>query len=507
MLIYPSIENLLCYAQAHLLLDDLDVIYKRNLILDALHLSDYTQYEVDCDAMEALDRPDTVIDPLVNYAVETGVITEDKREYFAGKLMDIVCLRPSEITDMFDDLHSSNPAKAFEWLHDYGIMSDYIKLTKISGNKHWDAKATKGKIEITINTSRPEKNNKDTAKLLEVKSTAYPSCTICKENEGYAYGGQIRQTLRTVPITLGGEEWFWQYSPYAYFNHHGIAVNSEHTPMKVNTSTITKLFDFVDFAPNYFIGCNAALPGVGGSILTHDHFQGGGKLMPMHKAPDYKKLKSADYPYVDISIIDWYNSAIRLVCSNRKSLIELTAKINDAWVAYTDESVGIVAKTEKQHNAITPLVRKVGANYVVEIILRNNTTSEAFPDGVFHAHPEFQNIKSESIGLIEAMGLFILPGRLERQLAEVEKYLTKELKYSAAKLEPDMQVHQAMIERLIKEAGSSKLSAVEANLNIRDEINRICEGILDNTAVFKKDIQGENALIKFLDTIGLVIKA
>lgn len=507
MLIYPSIENLLYYAQAHLLLDDYDVVYVRNLILDELKLNDYTEYQVDEDAIEALDRPDSVIDPIVNYAVESGIITEDKREYFAGKIMNIVCKRPAEIIDMFGDLHESSPAKAFDMLHDYGIKSDYIKLTKISGNRHWEAKATKGKIEVTINTSRPEKNNKETAKLLEVKSSSYPACTICKENIGFAYGSQIRQTLRYVPVTLGSEEWFWQYSPYAYFNHHGIAVNYKHTPMKVDESTIIKLFDFVDFAPQYFIGCNAALPGVGGSILTHDHFQGGGKLMPMNKAGDYKKIKSAEYPYIDACIINWYNSAIRLSCSNREKLVELATKINEAWQNYTDESVGIIAKTNVQHNAITPIVRKLNdGKYCMEIIFRNNSTSEQYPDGVFHAHPEYQNIKSESIGLIEAMGLFILPGRLERQLAEIEKYLTKEVKYSPAKLEADMVIHQTMIERLLKEAGTAKLSNVEAQLNIKDEINRVCEGILDNTAVFKKDEAGEAAFIKFLGTVGFNVK-
>lgn len=504
MIIDSSIENLLYYAQAHLLLDDLDVIYVRNLIMDELRLASYTQYEVDTDALDALDRPDTVIDPIVNYAVENGIITDDKRDYFSGKIMNLLCLRPSEVTDMFNDLHDASPVKAFDWLYDYGVKSDYVKLTKINNNKHWEAKGTKGKLEITINTSRPEKNNKETAKLLEVASSTYPSCTICKENEGFARGGQIRQTLRTIPITLGGEEWFWQYSPYAYFNHHGIAVNGEHVPMKVDASTLKKLFDFVDFMPNYMIGCNAALPGVGGSILTHDHFQGGAKLMPMQKAADKQKLKSDEYPYIEASVIDWYNSALRFVCSNREKLLEFAVKLNDAWKDYSDESVGVIAKTDKQHNAITPIVRKVSdGKYCLEVILRNNRADETYPDGIFHAHPEYQNIKSESIGLIEAMGLFILPGRLARQLEEIKKYIIKENKYSAAKLESDMLIHQTMIEKLIKEAGSAKLSGIEAELNIKDEIGKVCEGILENTAVFKKDEPGEKAFAKFIESLGL----
>lgn len=508
MLIDPAIESLLYYAQAHLLLDDLDVIWARNMILDELHKSDYTQYEVDYEALDALDRPDSVIEPIVNYAVENGVITDENREYFAARIMNIVCKRPAEVTDLFADLHAKSAAKAFDWLYDYGIKSDYIHLTKIGNNRHWEAKATKGKIEVTVNTSRPEKNLKDIKAALDKKSDSnYPPCNICKENEGYAYGSQIRQTLRTVPIVLGGEDWFWQFSPYSYFNQHGIAVNGEHTPMKVDGDTITKLFDFIDFMPGYFIGCNAALPGIGGSILTHDHFQGGAKMMPMHKAADKYKLKSAEYPYIEISVIDWYNSALRLACSNREKLIEFATKINDAWADYSDENVGIIAKSgDTRHNGITPIVRKAADKYVVEIILRNNRADDEHPEGIFHAHREFHNIKSESIGLIEAMGLFILPGRLDRQLAEVEKYLTKEVKYSAAKLTDDMKIHQPMIEKLLKEAGSAKLSEVEARLNVKDEINRVCECILDNTAVFKKDAEGEAAFEKFLSVLELVKK-
>ena len=333
MIIYSCIENLLQYAQSHLLLDDLDVIYVRNKLMQSLKLEDYVQYETDVDAIEEMTCPDAVLNPIVDYAVENGIITEDGREEFADKIMDTVSLKPSEIVDMFESLHSTSPAKAFDWLYDYSIKNDYVKQTKIAKNKHWEAKSTKGKIEITINLSRPEKNNKDTAKLLKQKNTSYPPCMICKENEGYAGHGVFRQTLRTIPLTLGGEEWFWQFSPYSYFNQHGIAINSEHTPMKVDTSTVQKLLDFVDYNPSYFIGCNAALPIVGGSILTHDHFQAGLKQLPMHKAPYLKRFKSAEYPYIDTGIVDWYNSVIRLESTNKKMLVEYAGKIISAWKA------------------------------------------------------------------------------------------------------------------------------------------------------------------------------
>ncbi len=503
MIIHSQIEQLLTYAQAHLLLDDLDVIYVRNRLLAMLGVEDYVQYEVDEDAIDEMTCPDDVLNPIVDYAVANGIIGEDERERFGNDVMDLVSLRPSQVVEMFEDLYDQSPAKAFDWLHDYGVKNDYIKATKIARNKHWEAKSTKGKLEITINLSKPEKNNKDTAKLLTAKKAAsYPACMICEENAGYAGHGVYRQSLRAVPLELGGEEWFWQFSPYAYFNQHGIAINREHTPMKVNPQTIIKLLDFVDYNPNYFIGCNAALPIVGGSILNHDHFQGGLKLLPMHKAAPLTAYKSGEYPYVEISVLDWYNSVIRLASDSRKTVAELAGKIVEAWKVYSDESAGVIANDGEQHNAVTPIARKADGKYVVELILRNNRTSEEFPDGIFHVHPENQNIKSEAIGLIEAMGLFILPARLDRQLAEAEQYVSRAVKYPGADgLADDMKPHAAMIERLMKENG--KCTPAEAAVVIKEEVNRVCEDILDNTAVFKKDEAGVAAFERFMLSLGL----
>ena len=500
MIIYPSIEGLLYYAQAHLLLDDLDVVYVRNRILDELKLTDYEEYEVDYEAIEAMTAPDEVLNPIVNYAVDNGIVTEEQREYFGDKIMSLVMLRPSEVTDMFDSLKAKSAKKAFDWLYDYSVKSDYVKSSKIARNKHWEAKGTKGKLEITINLSKPEKDNKAIAKALESKPNGYPKCNICRENIGYAGHGTYRATLRYVPLELNGEEWFWQFSPYAYFNQHGIAVNTEHTPMAVNTDTLKKLFDFIDGAPDYFIGCNAALPRVGGSILTHDHFQGGGKTLPMHKAPDKIKLRNDAYPYVEASIADWYNNCIRLISDNREVLTECAGKLMDTWASYDDESVDLLSKTNEQHSTVTPIVRKVGGKYCLEIILRNNRVSDKYPDGIFHAHPEYHNIKKEAIGLIEAMGLFILPARLDRQLAEVQKYLTKEVKYNAAALSEDMLVHKDMIERLLKDVGSSKVSDLEAGLIVRDEVSRVCEQILIDTAIFKPGQEAQ--FMQFLNAAG-----
>lgn len=502
MIIDVAVENLIQYAKSHLLLDELDELYVRNQILDMIKVDSYTQYEIDEDAIDEMNCPDEVLAPLVNYALEKGVIKEGEENYFACALMGVVSLKPSEVVNMFEDIHSHNPMKAFEWLHDYSIKNDYVKLTAISKNKHWEAKSTKGKLEITINLSKPEKSNKDTAKLVGQKASSYPACAICKENVGFAGHGTLRQNLRYVPLTLDGEDWFWQYSPYAYFTQHGIAINNEHTPMKVNPSTVRKLLDFVDYAPSYFIGCNAALPIVGGSILTHDHFQGGLKTLPMHKAGNLARYKSAEYPYIDTYVVDWYNSVIRLVSTNKEKIAEYAAKIIEAWKEYSDESVQVIAKDEAgQHNAVTPVARKVDGKYVVEIILRNNLQTEQYPDGVYHVHPEYQNIKSESIGLIEAMGLFILPGRLDRQVKEIESYLMGK-PFDEKSLAPDMKVHAKMIKKLIKQNGK-ECSQVEATLAVKDEINFVCEQILDNTAVFKKDEQGVEAFDKFLASVGI----
>ncbi|MEG1706501.1 MAG: galactose-1-phosphate uridylyltransferase, partial [Clostridia bacterium] len=379
-------------------------------------------------------------------------------------------------------------------LYNYGVYSDYIKSTAIAKNIMWSADKTKGKLVITINLSKPEKSNKDTAKLLSNTTATYPKCAICPENIGYCGRGVVRQTLRAIPIILGREKWVWQFSPYAYFYQHGIAINCKHTPMKVDGNTIVKLLDFVEYAPQYFIGCNAALPIVGGSILTHDHFQGGAQLLPMHSASVLKWYTCIESK-VNIGILDWYNSVIYLESADRKAVQTLATTIIDSWKNYSDESVGILAKTTDVHNTLTPIVRKVDGVYRVYLILRNNRCDEAHPDGIFHAHKEYHNIKSEAIGLIEAMGMFILPARLSRQLTEVSSALCG--KVNVDNLSEDMEIHRDMIMRLVNQYGVDN-DEDKAKLIVKEEVERVCENILDNTSVFKKNIQGADAFNKFI---------
>jgi UDPglucose--hexose-1-phosphate uridylyltransferase len=442
------VEFLLAYAQAHLLLDEWDVPFVRGLILDELKLTNYTPCPVDTDAVEELSVPDAVLDPVLTLAVESGVIAEADKARFSDKIMNLVMKRPSEITDIFEMQHAKNPAKAFEWLYDYAVKSNYVNLTAVAQNRHWEAKGTKGKLEITVNRSRPEKSNRDVEKAAQDKTAQYPACALCKENEGFSGKGQYRKSLRTVPVALNGEDWFWQYSPYSYFNQHGTAVNASHVPMKVDKSTLLKLLAFTDFMPSYFIGCNAALPGIGGSILAHDHFQGGKPVMPLFKAPVLKRLKCEKHPYIKIELMDWYCPAIRISYTNKENLAAFADLIRLAWEGYSDAAAGIEAATGSiRHNALTPVARKTADGYTFDLILRNNRTTEEFPDGVFGTRPERKPIKSEAVALTESMGWFVLPGRLDAQLARIEKFLTKETRYNAAKLDADLLPFTAKIGR------------------------------------------------------------
>ncbi|MEG2158924.1 MAG: galactose-1-phosphate uridylyltransferase, partial [Clostridia bacterium] len=318
MNISQLISNLVFYARARLDLPQSDIIYVTNRLLEALGETAYTQCPNE-DFVSNIASPDRVVAPLAQYAKEKGIISSVEEEAFACKLLDIVSLRPSQIIDKFYALHAFDKKSAFDYLYNYGVYSDYIKSTAIAKNIMWSADKTKGKLVITINLSKPEKSNKDTAKLLSNTTATYPKCAICPENIGYCGRGVVRQTLRAIPIILGREKWVWQFSPYAYFYQHGIAINCKHTPMKVDGNTIVKLLDFVEYAPQYFIGCNAALPIVGGSILTHDHFQGGAQLLPMHSASVLKWYTCIESK-VNIGILDWYNSVIYLESADRKAV-------------------------------------------------------------------------------------------------------------------------------------------------------------------------------------------
>lgn len=485
-LVDQYISDLICYAGKKLGLAGADRTYAINRVLRFIGEESYNECAPGIDnSATALE----VIRPISDIAMT--VHPEADEEWVQTELFDCVSALPSEVIRKFNGRRRRDPEKAFDKFYDYCVSCDYVKSAAIARNKFWIAEGSEREVQITINLSKPEKNNKQTAKMRSV-SAGYPKCMICAENEGYAGQGRSRQTLRTIPLTINGEPWFWQFSPYAYFYQHGIAINRRHTPMTLDDTTVDKLADFIDFAPQYFIGCNAPLPIVGGSILAHEHFQGGKYFFPMFGCGNRKEWTLVG---AKAGIVDWYNSVVVIRTHDRKKLRALGNRIINAWNCYDAPELDIIANDGEQHNTSTLIMRRDGSEYVLYIILRNNRCNEKYPDGIFHVHPEYMNIKSESIGLIEAMGMFILPARLDRQLAEVAKLLTGE----RSDIGEDIAVHRNMSQQLISTYGMS-LTREEADAAVRSAVNNACENILFNTAVFKEDAHGKEAFEKFVRT-------
>ncbi len=487
------IAQLIEYAKKYLELSERDEVYVRNRVMDILGIYDYKEEKV----KDIPELPDNILQGIFSCLEEMDV--QFDHATLGEKLMDAVMLKPSEYEARFHVLYQESSQRATEWANAYAIHSDYVKKSAIDKNIRWNAD---NGLEITINLSKPEKNNKDLQKQLTVASASYPKCIICRENEGYQKLGFSRRNMRTLSMKLHGKDWFWQYSPYAYFNEHGIAISVEHTPMVLNEDTIELLFDFVEQLPHYFIGNNAPLPRVGGSILMHNHFQGGSTVLPMQKAGYRKVLYSEKYPNIKVGVLDWYNTALRLEGAERYEIKALAMDIVNAWKTYENAELDILSYTDKElHNTASCIARKTENGYILDMILRNNRVNEEHPDGIFHAHREHHHIKSESIGLIEAMGLFILPARLKRQLAEIKNYLTGTVFYKKDELSEDMQMFTPMIEHLLEKNGT--LWGKEADNVIRAELERVCQNILDNTAVFKNDKKGQETLLNFMKELGL----
>lgn len=447
-------DELISYAEKNLGLKKSNVIYVKNRLLEILGGIDG---EPDSDDYDAL----------------YGALS----------------LTPCEVNEKFQSLLKEDAKKATDWLYGYCVKNDYVKKAVLDKNPRFDSEG----LVVTINKAKPE--FRDPKKAVSGNSVAggYPKCSICRENEGFA--GRSKRTLRTVDLKLGGQNWFWQYSPYGYFNQHGIAVNCEHKPMHIDRETFARLLDFVDTFPHYFIGCNACLPRIGGSVLAHDHYQGGGEILPMHKAKAYVTMKNGKYPEAVLEVLDWKGTVVRVVSKNRESVVDIADKIREKWDSYTNEELGITAEDKEGiHNSVSPTVVKTDRGYEMSIILRSNITSETYPDGVFHAHPEFHVIKKESIGLIEAQGLFILPGRLEEQLEglceilESGKPLTDEMKEFELIYNETKEIYLA----------DKKAGAWSA---MKKELGSICNRILENTAVFK-----DKALtVNFVSDLGFKI--
>lgn len=490
------IEKLLAYASFHLYLNDHDKIYLRNLLMRKLNVAAPSEEKIDEESIRQMRVPDALIEELRIYVSGTLKYDDLKTELFIEEIMGDLTPLPSQVIAMFDGLYEVSPEEATDFFYELCIASNYIRKTSIDKNIKW---LSKDGLEISINLSKPEKDNKDIRKLAKLVSTKYPKCVLCLENVGYVGRSDhpARETLRVIPLEFEGENWFWQYSPYGYYDEHLIVVTDEHKPMKVCRENMSKLFSFVDLYPHYFIGSNSDLPITGGSILTHEHFQGGRHIFPMMKAKDAFIIPQTKFPSVKLSYLDFYNSAFRLVGKSKKDILDFAMHINGVWQKHEDKSVDIYANTDgERHSSLTSIVTKQGDEYSLYLILRNNYCSDRYPDGLFHAHPEYHHIKKEGIGLIEAMGLFILPPRLKRQSSIMSEIIAKDIpadEYLAD--HPDLEAFVGMINELKKRRGEP------AEDIVREAISEVCKNILDNTSVFKKDELGQKALSRFIKAL------
>ena len=489
------IDELVYYGVKSLGLCKEDAVYARNQLLELYGVSPSDKKPVGKDI-------DDVLNALLDVAAENGMFEEGADLRFETKLLGLVT--PSAglvVKNYLEKMNAEGSKAATDYLYDLSVKNKYIRLSDIAKNIRWYADGPKGKIGITINLSKPEKDNKQVAAERNSTAVKYPKCLLCLENLGFpgTVTHPARQTIRVVPLTLDNEEWHMQYSPYMYYDKHVIAFSDEHRPMAVTDKTFRRLTDFTDLYPHYFLGSNADLPIVGGSILSHDHYQGGQKVLPMFLADFRKKVYESDT--LTVGIKDWYNSVVTVQGTDKARVLETAYKVLKVWREYSDESVGIIAKTDAPHNTITPIATKWGDNYCLDLILRNNRTDEAHPDGIFHPTQDMHNIKKEGIGLIEAMGLFILPGRLKREIVAVVQTLGKEkIDFDAVNSDPVIGKHIGMIAQIAALHGAG-IAPEEAQKYVIDYINDTCLRILDCTAVFKNDDKGQEAFDRFLKAV------
>ena len=500
-----NVKKLIDYAKNRLYLDSYDAIYVQNVLLDALKLTE--PYDGEIGKYNFYE----VMDALSDYAVWKKIINANDKIQFETKLIGFCMPSPSKVVEMFDDIASYRGVKAAcNMLYELGINSAYLRRPDLDKNIVWEHECERGNIVVTINLSKPEKTPEQ-VRLAKLAKGGYPKCMLCAENLGWAGNAAkpARQTIRTIPFELDGEKWFMQFSPYSYFNQHLIAVCEEHRPMCVTDATFRRMLDFVDMFPHYFIGSNAALPIVGGSILAHDHYQGGNKVLPVFERKSKRYFKMSGLADVNVSVVDWYNSIVRIESANREQALEAVNRFRTAWETYSDESVDIICATNDngemtQHNAITPIASiNEDSEYQFNLILRNNRTDDAHPYGIFHPAEELHNIKQESIGIIEVMGLFILPGRLANESKQIVDILTGKTKLNFEELankDHPLHKHIGMITQLVVDNGT-ELEEDKAQKAVTDYIDSACEKILDTTAVFKNDEKGQAAFDKFINSV------
>lgn len=499
-MIYEAIKKLVKYGLDTGLITEYDKIYATNQILEVMGLD---EYEEPAEEPGDIDL-EAVLKELLDYAHETGVLAEDSivyRDLFDTKLMNCLMPRPSEVVAKFWDIYNhKSPNDATEYYYKLSQDSDYIRRYRIARDMKWTTDTKYGTLDITVNLSKPEKDPKAIAAAKLMKQSGYPKCQLCMENEGYAGRANhpARNNHRIIPITVNGSPWGFQYSPYVYYNEHCIVFNGKHTPMKIDRAAFVKLFDFVKMFPHYFLGSNADLPIVGGSILTHDHFQGGNYTFAMAKAPIEKYFTVPGFEDVEAGIVKWPMSVIRTRAKDPERLIELGDKVLKCWREYTDEAAFIFAETDGEpHNTITPIARKNGEMYELDLVLRNNITTEEFPMGVYHPHQELHHIKKENIGLIEVMGLAVLPSRLKGELAKLAEYIV-----SGRDIRSDEEIekHADWVEGFLPKYPS--VTAENVDEILKKEVGLVFEKVLEDAGVYKFTPEGREAFARFLHAAG-----
>ncbi len=509
-MIQEKILKLVNYGLATGLVEKEDTIFTTNRLLELFQVDD-----IDDEVLQAWQAAPTpsreeaegyleeLLGELLDYAYENGITTENSvvyRDLFDTKIMSMLMPRPSQVIKTFRDLYEKeSPVAATDYYYRTSCDSDYIRRYRIKKDLKWTTETEYGTLDITVNLSKPEKDPKAIAAAKLAKQSGYPKCLLCKENEGYA--GRVnhpaRQNHRIIPITINNSDWFFQYSPYVYYNEHCIVFNSKHTPMKIERATFGKLLDFVETFPHYFVGSNADLPIVGGSILSHDHFQGGHYEFAMAKAPIEKEVSFVGFDDVKAGIVKWPMSVIRLDCSDKNRLIELADKILLAWRGYTDEAAFIFAETDGEpHNTITPIARKRGDVYELDLVLRNNITTEEHPLGVYHPHAKLHHIKKENIGLIEVMGLAVLPARLKDEIAGLADAIVngKDLRADA-----ELEKHADWVDEF--KGNYDSITADNVNDILQKEIGLVFSEVLEDAGVYKCTAEGRDAFQKFIDTV------
>lgn len=493
------ITELINYGVDKNLVDKADVIYTTNRLLELFQLNSYTPIDID-----GYRKIHLILNDMTDYAVQQEFIedTVTNRDLFDTKIMGLLTPPPSVIRQEFSKHYAVSPKDATDYYYTFSRATNYIRNDRIAKDEKWTSQTEFGLMDITINLSKPEKDPRDIAKAakgINTEKSDYPACLLCHENEGYAghFSHPARQNHRIIPVTLTGESYYLQYSPYVYYNEHCIIFNEKHTPMKIDRDCFAKLLDFVKQFPHYTAGSNADLPIVGGSILTHDHFQGGGYEFAMVRAPYETEFKLKDYPDVHAGIIKWPLSTIRLQAADMEDLINASADILNHWRNYTDKDAFILAETDGvPHNTITPIARKRGELFEIDLVLRNNITTDEYPLGVYHPHQEYHHIKRENIGLIEVMGLAVLPARLKKEMSVLEDYILNSKYLRSNELTAP---HADWAEEWLK--NYTNLNENNIHKIVQNEIANVFSHVLENAGVYKRTEEGRAAFKRFTDLL------